>query len=170
MPRKLRTKSGRARRRKHVKLDTKGLNTFVHMLGANGVTFKLGLFNREAARKGALLEFGDGNRQPARPWLSSVLSSNSPTRRKILEKMRKLVQDALEGKNSKKKVAKELLPILQQHLYQQNFTAVPLSEGTIKKKRAKGNTDPDLIGIDTFDMATHLDVRATGGRQNRSKK
>jgi len=169
MPRRLTTKGGNTKRRKTVELDTKGLRTFEHMLGKNGVTFKLGLFHKEAARRGALLEFGT-DRQVPRPWLSSVLSPNSPTRRKILERMKKLVQDAAKGKNSKNEVAKELIPILQRHLHDQDFQATKLTDSTIRQKTAKGNTDPEKIGIDTFQMATHLDVRSTGGKGKPRKK
>jgi hypothetical protein len=162
-----RTRSGSRPRRRTVKLDTKGLKKFQNILG-KGVTFKLGLFNAKAAQKGLYLEFGTDN-QVARPWLSSVLKPGR-TRRELLKTIRYLVRDALKGENSKQKVSKKMVPILQQHLLKQRFQAQRLTDSTIRQKRAKGNADPTLIGIDTFHLATMLDVRAIGGRQHRSKK
>lgn len=161
-----RTRSGNKIRRRTVKLDTKGIDKFKNILG-KGVTFKLGLFNAKAATKGLYLEFGT-DRQVARPWLSSVLRPGR-TRSALLTMIRDLVGDALKGKNSKRKIAKRMVPVLQQHLLQQRFSAAPLRPNTIRQKRAKGVASPSLIGIDTYHLATMLDVRATGGRQHRSK-
>ena len=161
-----RTKSGAKPRRREVKLNTKGLKKFQNILG-KGVTFKLGLFNQKAALKGLYLEFGT-DKQVARPWLSSVVRQGR-TRSALLTMIRDLVGDALKGENSKRKIAKRMLPVLQQHLLQQRFSARPLTKSTVDKKKRKDNTDSHLIGIDTFHLATMLDVRAIGGRQHRSK-
>ena len=157
-------------RRRHVKLDTKGLHNFGKILGRDGVIFQMGLFTKKAVEKGVLLEYGT-RRQVARPWLSSVLAPNSDTRRRVLNNMAQLVRDATKGKNTRKTISKKLTKVIQEHLYQQKFEAAPLSDSTIRQKIAKGNSaDADKIGLDTFQMASQLNVKSSGGRQNRSTK
>lgn len=167
MGRVLKTKKGNTRRRKAVELDMKGLNNFQNALGPKGVTFKLGLFTQKAATKGALLEYGN-DRQVARPWLSQALTGK--TVNEMLELMPELVEEAVKGNNIKDKISKKMLPILQQHLLQQRFSVPALRPDTIRQKRKKGARDPQLIGIDTFHMATMLDVRGTGGKSKRKKQ
>ena len=172
MARKLkRTKGGNKVKRRHVKLDTKGLTAFRAAFGKDGIVFKMGLFTKKAATKGAMLEFGfskgaDSDRpyrhQVARPWLSSVLSSNSASQRKILKVVGQFARNALAGRDNKKETSNKLLRILQDHLYQQRFQATKLTDSTIRQKRAKGAKEPHLIGIDSFDLATKLDVRTKG--------
>jgi len=159
-----RTKSGKKTKRRHVKLDISGLKKFAAVFGTGktkGITFHLGLFTKKAASKGLMLEFGTDN-QVARPWLSSVVSTNSGTRVQLMQVLGKFTREAFAGRDTKQKTKKSLLKILQMHLYQQRFQAAKLTESTIRQKRAKGVSDPSLIGIDTFDLATKLEVRTTG--------
>jgi len=162
MARKLkRTKGGNKIKRRHVKLDTKGLTKFLGTFGKNGIVFRMGLFSEKAASKGLMLEFGTDN-QVARPWLSSTLSPNSATQRKVLKAVGKFAREAFAGRDRKKETSTKLLRILQDHLYQQRFQAAKLTDSTIRQKRAKGAADPHLIGIDSFDLASKLAVRTQG--------
>ena len=159
-----RTQSGRRPKRRTVKLDFSGLKKFMGTFGTgktNGITFSLGLFDAESARKGLMLEFGTDT-QVARPWLSSTISGQSGTQRLILKTIGKFVRDAFAGRDSKNKTKKALLVILQRHLMDQRFQAAKLTDSTIRQKKAKGSSHPTLIGIDTFAMATKLDVRTKG--------
>jgi len=175
MARKLRrTKGGSKKKLRHVRLDVSGLRKFAGIFGTGktkGITFKLGLFNTKAATKGLMLEYGTDN-QVARPWLSSVYSNQSATKRKILEVVGAFARDAFQKKDSKKETKSKLLKILQMHLYEQRFNADKLTESTVRQKRAKGSLEPTLIGIDTFQLATSLDVRTTGSlnREIRGKQ
>lgn len=165
MARKLRrTRGGKTKKRRHVKLDISGLRKFAGVFGTGktkGITFKLGLFNAKAATKGLMLEYGTDN-QVARPWLSSVVSDQSATKRKIVKTIGAFARDAFQKKDSKKETKSKLLKILQMHLYEQRFSADKLTDSTIRQKRAKGSSDPTLIGIDTYQLATSLDVKTTG--------
>lgn len=166
MSRKLhRTKGGNKTKRRYVELDLQGLRKFAAVFGTGktqGITFHLGLFTKKAASKGAMLEYGTDN-QVARPWLSSALSDQSATKRKLLKVLGKFTRDAFAKKDSKAKTKKSLLRILQMHLYDQRFQAAKLTDSTIRQKIAKGNgANAHLIGIDTFELATRLDVRTTG--------
>jgi hypothetical protein len=153
------------KRLRKVQLNFKGLKRFAAIFGSGktqGITFHLGLFTKKAATKGALLEYGHAN-QVARPWLSSTLSEQSATKRKLLEVVGKFTRDAFEGRDTKAKTKKSLLRILQMHLYDQRFQAAKLTDSTIRQKISKGNgANAHLIGIDTFELATRLDVRTTG--------
>lgn len=159
-----RTKSGNRIKRRHVKLDTKGITKFLATFGTGktqGITFSMGLFSPKAATKGLWLEFGTDN-QVARPWLSSVLSPNSSSQRRVIKEIGKFARAAFSGKDRKKETRRNLVKILQEHLYEQRFQATKLTDSTIRQKRAKGSSEPHLIGIDTFDLATKLDVRTKG--------
>ena len=167
-----RTAGGNKKRRKSVKLDTKKLHEFGNILGKNGVTFKLGLFNAKAARKGWLLEEGNGTNRPARPWLTAI-TKDGKTRGQLVALLPELVRDAAKGKNSKKKVAAKMKKVLQMHLMNQQFDAVKmpaLAPNTVEAKDWMGAANPNLIGIDTFQLATSLDVQVTGGVTERKKK
>lgn len=166
-------KLGKKRKRyKHVKLTTDGLKLFQSTMGTKEdaeMVFKMGLFTKEASRKGALLEFGNDN-QVARPWLSSVVKSTSRSQRRIIKAIGHFAREAFAGRDVKEETKDKLLSILQAHLYEQNFQADRLKPVTVERKRSKGAKEPTLIGLDSFEMASRLAVRTKGRLNRRVKK
>lgn len=148
-----------------VKLDLTGLRKFERSLG-NGVTFTTGLFDRKNASKGAALEFGT-DKQVARPWLSSLFNANSKALKRIVGHLEELVQDALEGRNTKRKIAEKITSEVQTHLLDQEFSADPLTKRTKDLKSKKGSVTPSYIGLDEYDMVAAIKTRSKGGKRTR---
>ena len=141
-PSKLRnkTRNGKNKRLKIVKLDTSGLTKFMNTLGPNGQTFRVGLFDKENARKGLLLEEGDETHKKLtkRPWLSQMMAPGTPQTRDITQYLADFVKKALKGQNVKKLTANQIQKRIQDGLYLQEFQAAKLSPYTVDKKAERG--------------------------------
>jgi hypothetical protein len=149
--------------RKIVKLNTKGLDRFANLL-SGGVTFTTGIFDKVNATKGYQLEYGRQG-QVARPWFSSAVSLDSDTFAKIMGHMTELVQDALRGKNTKRKIADKITIEMQNHLLDQNFSAASLKPSTIRRKKTRGSITPRHIGLDSYDMVASIKTKSKGGKR-----
>lgn len=179
MPRKLRTKGGNTKRRKHVKLDTSGLKNFAGTFGKNGQTFTVGIFDAVNATKGWKLEYGTdpGDEQPymfqvPRPWLSSIMFSGTTLNKDILKAIKRFVLKTLEGTDAKARAKEEITRAVKDSLWDQLFMEplAPLRDTTIDIKTKKKSTFPRKIGIDTGDMLNAIQTRSSGGTRRKLSK
>lgn len=160
--------------RSKVKLDTKGLQKFANTFGKKGVTFTVGLFDPESARKGALLEFGDSsNNQPARPWLSMFGAKGTNSNKELSVLISDYVKTAIEGRNRRAQTARKITTIVKKFVTSQDFpaaTGVPLKDSTVKRKAKKGRSNPELVGIDSKEMLRSLKTIFTKKDPKKLKK
>ena len=169
MARRVKNRNGNNAKRKIVKLETKGLKEFSRTLGKSGQTFEIGLFNPESARKGYLLEFGDPTHRKAqkRPWLGPLKYDNNRAIQAIIPELAKFVEQALEGRDTKKQTATDIRRIVRDYVFEQQFPGAgfKLSPFTIRKKN--GN---QKVGIETGKMINDIQVRLKGGKNKSRKK
>lgn len=149
-------------------MDTTGLKEFQKTFGKNGQTFEIGLFNKESARKGYLLEYGDPEHyfKKRRPWLGPLKYENNQAIQKIVPELALFAKKAFEGEDTSKRTAFDIKRIVQDYVYDQQFpgAGVPLSPLTIAMK--EGN---EKVGIDTGKMLKDIEVRLKGGKNKKRK-
>lgn len=98
---------------------------------------------------GYLMEFGDDSRNiPARPHLIPAVEGVAP---KLVERLRKAGEQALSGKPEEIEKALNVVGLMGQNAVRAKITSgpfTPLSEVTLKRRRAKGRTGEKPL-IDT---------------------
>jgi hypothetical protein len=147
---------------KEIDFDRSGLIDLEKNLKGIDVEIDIGLFDPVEATKGFLLEYGDGEKQVARPWLSSLFNANTQSYKNVMFELIKFIQAKMDGEMVRvEDLADDFAEILKEHVYNQDYPASMPDIKFITKylKELAGSRYVEDIGINTGDMVESIEAR-----------
>jgi hypothetical protein len=148
-------------------VDMTAFNKKIKNLKKKAKVFEVGLFEPEQARKGILLEYGDGTKQVSRPWFSNTMN---PKNKDLVDLIEDSGQRYIEDDLSEDRLGKHLVSICKTGVNDPKLK--PLLEytelvkagllprpDTGELRASKSGVAAEQIGIDSGDMIDSIDYK-----------